>query len=116
MRVECCGTKRKARTFVIEPAKGYSEAVMAVLEECPICGAYVLVLMRVDDMGEVKPGVEYRNKAARKFFKKVSILFEVKNPAVLPCGSWYLKYSEFGKVKKCYSNLTSLKIGMFDYL
>ena len=46
---------------------------MAVLEECPICGAYVLVLMRVDDMGEVKPGVEYRNKAARKFFKKGSI-------------------------------------------
>lgn len=87
------------------------------LEECPVCGHAVLQLTRIDFENNVSV---YRkvNDKARKLFNKLknSILFEKKTEGIRlkVYSKFYLHYNEFGIKKKCFSNLSSLKIGLFE--
>ncbi|MDD3436163.1 MAG: hypothetical protein PHC64_03315 [Candidatus Gastranaerophilales bacterium] len=92
-------------------------AQLDYLEECPVCGHTVAQLTRVDLDNKVSI---YRkiNEKAKKMFEKLknSILFEKKpecrNSKMY--SGFYLYYNEYGVKKKCYSNLSSLKIGLFE--
>lgn len=115
--VQCCGAMRKSRTFALVPEKGYLVAQADYVEVCPACGHTILILTRIDTNNKVSI---YRtiNKKAKKFFLnlKHSILFEkykIINPFTKQSG-FYLYYNEFGRKKKCYSNLSTLKLGKFE--
>lgn len=87
------------------------------LEECPVCGHTVVQLTRIDFENNVSICRKINDKA-RKLFNKLKnlILFEKKTEGMrLKVHSkFYLHYNEFGVKKKCFSNLSSLKIGLFE--
>ncbi len=115
--LQCCGGLRECRTFELIPDEKYKIKEMDYLEECPVCGHTVLQLTRIDFKNNVS-GYRITNKKARKFFEKYhkDIYQEKKESSVFvkQQGKFYLNYNEYGKKKKCYSNLSSLKIGLFD--
>lgn len=87
------------------------------LETCPICGHTVTQLTRIDSDNNVSVCRKI-NEKARKLFDKLknSILYEKKTEGtrLKVYSKFYLNYNEFGVKKKCYSNLSTLKIGMFE--
>ncbi len=115
--IHCCAGLRKSKSYSILPEENYLFAQVDYLEECPVCGHTVTQLTRIDVENNVSV---YRkiNEKARKLFKKLKklILFE-KEPEkgrLNANSKFYLYYNEFGVKKKCYSNLSSLKIGLFE--
>lgn len=122
--IVCCGHKRPAKNYAIQPSQDTLEAVITVLDECPICGSKVVELTKavvVNNGSHVLDEIiviRKVNKKAVDFFEKLKpfILFEIKNKNISypSSGSWYLSYNEYGKKKKCYSNLSSLKLGLAD--
>jgi glutaredoxin-related protein len=103
--------------FFLLPEKGFLESMLYFLEACPHCGSAVAQVYRIDVNMQVS-SFRKANKKAFKLFEnlKKTIKFEEKikfNP-LLPSSSFYLYYNEYGKKKKCYSNLNTLEIGRFD--
>lgn len=113
--IHCCSGLRKTRTFVLIPAENYTVSELDVLSKCPVCGNYVAQLTRLDEKNNIYT-LRYTNKRAKKFLKKIKlkILYEEKyiNYSRYKGDSFYLNYNEFGVKKRCYSNLSSLKIGL----
>ena len=115
--IHCCGGKRKCKSYTVSPQDGFLLVEMDFLEECPVCGHSVIQITRIDLNNKISV---YRknNKKAKKLFNKLRslILFKGKTSSkIYSHGStFYLNYNEYGKKKKCYSNLSSLKIGKFD--
>lgn len=115
--IHCCAGLRKAKTYSIKPEENYAHAQVDYLESCPICGHSVIQLTRIDFKNNVDVCRKI-NEKARKFFNKIKnlILYE-KEPErkrIIAYTKFFLHYNEFGIKKKCYSNLSSLKIGLFE--
>lgn len=115
--IHCCAGLRKAKTYSISPDEEYLMAQVDYLEKCPICGHTVTQLTRIDFNNKISICRKINNKA-RIFFNKIknSILFEQKTEysGSKNYSNFYLNYNEFGIKKKCYSNLSTLKIGRFE--
>lgn len=115
--IHCCGGKRKARSYVLSPENKYLTAEFDYLDECPVCGHSTAQLTRIDFDNNISV-FRKTNEKAKKLFEnlKPSILFEKMAGAikVKAYSRFYLNYNEFGKKKKCYSNLSTLKMGMFE--
>lgn len=115
--IHCCAGLRKAKSYSISPEENYLLAQVDYLEKCPICGHTVTQLTRIDFDNNVSVCRKI-NEKARKLFEKLKdlIIFEKKSePTRIKVHSkFYLNYNEFGVKKKCYSNLSTLKIGLFE--
>lgn len=115
--IHCCAGLRESKTYSILPEESYRFAQIDYLEECPVCGHTVTQLTRIDFENNVSVCRKINDKA-RKLFNKLknSILFEKKDEGIRlkVYSKFYLNYNEFGVKKKCYSNLSSLKIGLFE--
>lgn len=115
--IHCCGGLRKSKSYAVTPEENYLFAQVDYLQECPICGHTVTQLTRIDYKNEVST---YRkvNEKARKLFEKMKtlILFEKNAETIgyIPSSKYGFYYNEFGVKKKCYSNLSSLKMGTFE--
>lgn len=115
--IHCCAGLRKSKTFSLKPEKEYQFAQIDFLEECPVCGHCVVQITRIDLDNKISICRKVNQKARCLFDKlKKSIIFEKKSdsPGVKNTSKFYLYYNEFGVKKKCYSNLSSLKMGLFD--
>jgi hypothetical protein len=115
--LHCCGGYRKTRRFILSPQGGYKEAVLDYLRECPVCGHTVVQVTRIDFDNNVSLCRKI-NEKGRNLYDNVeaSILYE-ENPDFKVMGKtlkFFLNYNEFGTKKKCYSNLSSLKMGLFE--
>ena len=115
--IHCCGGKRKTRSYVLSPEKKYLTAEFDYLDECPVCGHCVAQLTRIDFDNNISL-VRKTNEKAKNLFEnlKNSILFEKLTTAlkIKAYSKFYLNYNEFGKKKRCYSNLSTLKMGLFE--
>lgn len=115
--IHCCGARRASVSYALVPSDGYVLARVNVLNNCPVCGHYVVELLRINYLGELSR-VRKANTHARKLFGKLktSILRQIKSEpiSVTAKSSFYLSYNEFGVKKRCYSNISTLKIGLFD--
>lgn len=115
--IHCCAGLRKSKSYSISPEENYLLAQVDYLETCPICGHTVTQLTRIDSENNVSICRKINDKA-RKFFDnlKQSILFEKKSEKtkINIYSKFYLNYNEYGIKKKCYSNLSTLKIGLFE--
>lgn len=114
--IHCCGGLHKCRTFHIVPQKDFLITELDYLNMCPTCGHTVLQLTRIDKNDNITV-IRRVNKKAIEFFKKLKkeILYEIKpTPINKQKGSFYLNYNEFGIKKRCYSNLSALKIGLVE--
>lgn len=115
--IHCCAGLRKSRSFSIVPELDYMYAQIDYLESCPVCGHSVLQITRIDSKNNVSMCRKINEKARKLFDKlKKSILFEknIEDSRVKFYSKFYLNYNEHGVKKKCYSNLSSLKIGLFE--
>lgn len=115
--IHCCSGLRKSKSYSISPEESYMFAQVDYLEECPICRHTIVQLTRIDFDNNVSVCRKVNDKAIRLFNKlKNSILFEKETEGfkLKVFSKFYLNYNEFGVKKKCYSNLSSLKIGLFE--
>lgn len=114
--IHCCGGLHKTRSFMLAPKGDFVVCEVDVLQQCPVCGHYVVQLTRVD-MNNAISTVRLNNSKARKFFEKLKpkILYEERyyDYSKIPHSSFYLYYNEYGVKKRCYSNLSGLKLGKF---
>lgn len=112
--LHCCGGLHKSRSFVLVPEEEYSACEVDVLQNCPVCGHFVVQLTRIDKSNNVS-SIRLTNAKARKFFQKLKlkILYEEKffDYSKVKYSKFYLNYNEFGVKKRCYSNLRNLKMG-----
>lgn len=115
--IHCCGTLHRTRTYKLTPQNGYLVCEVDVLSECPICGHKVVQLSKISFSGEVSI-VRKTNHKAEKFLKRLKkdILCEIRSYRYSNQGKFYLKYNEYGVIKKCYSNLRNLKLGKSENL
>lgn len=114
--VKCCEHNRKAKSFQIAPESGYTNCIMHVLDVCRECNNYIVELHRTKASGAVDVIRRIEDEALKLFYKlrdSGSILYEIK-PDNIICGKFYLPYGEYGAVKKCYSNLSTMKMGLTD--
>jgi len=115
--IHCCGGLRKTRSFVLSPTEKFLLCELDYLTKCPVCGHTVLQLTRIDKNNEIS-SLRYINKTARKMMKKLKlkVLYERKiiDYSKYAKGSFYLNYNEFGVKKRCYSNISNLKIGRIN--
>src|SRR5574344_1285575 len=104
--IHCCAGLRKSKTFSLKPEKEYH-----------FCGHCVVQITIIDLDNKISICRKVNQKARCLFDKlKKSIIFKKKSdsPGVKNTSKFYLYYNEFGVKKKCYSNLSSLKMGLFD--
>lgn len=113
--IHCCGGLRKTRSFVLAHMEDFVLCELDYLIKCPVCGHLVVQLTRINTDDEFST-VRFVNKKAERFWKKNQnkILYEEKFIDYTHCrrGTFYLNYNEFGVKKRCYSNISSLKIGL----
>jgi hypothetical protein len=115
--IHCCNGRRKSDSYVLLPETTYILAEVDYLQACPVCGHTVVQLTRIDFDHNISI-CRKTNEKARKLFANLesSILYK-KEPElcrVKAYSKFYLNYNEFGVKKKCYSNLSTLKIGLFE--
>ncbi len=115
--IHCCGGLRKSKSYTLTPEEDYRFAQVDYLEQCPICGHTIVQLTRIDFENKVSVCRKV-NEKARSLFEKLrsSILYEKESEGLMvkAYSKFYLYYNEFGVKKKCYSNLSTLKIGLFE--
>ena len=113
--IHCCGGLRKTRSFRLSPQENFVLCELDYLKKCPVCGANVVQLTRLDNENNISTIRRTKNDAT-KFFQtlKDKILYEEENTKYLAkqYGTFYLYYNEYGVKKKCYSNLKNLKLGL----
>lgn len=111
-RIQCCNKQKKCSVFAIAKTRMIQSAYLKMCY-CMDCGSFIVVIETTDFNGHTKI-IRKQNAEAYELFEKNkhNILFEVK-PIQNGKFGWYLKYCEFGRIKKCYSNLRTLKLGKF---
>lgn len=122
------------QSFVIIPKnRQYAFALMST-GHCPICGKHYTLLTNYQFIKEgsakVKPYDEklrafgafkpvyklFKGKEADNIFENIfehqkAVLYEVFKNSPNQKSGFYLNCSEYGKIKRCYSNLSTLKLG-----
>lgn len=114
--IHCCGALHKTRSYKLVPQAGFVQCELDYLKKCPVCGHTVVQITRIDSSNKISI-VRKINGKAKKLFENIKnfILYE-EVPLKLPKygGKSYLNYNEYGVLKRCYSNLSRLKIGLYE--
>jgi hypothetical protein len=113
--LHCCGKLHKTKTFKLAPQPKFVICEVDYLKRCPVCGHLVVQLTRIDSSDAIST-IRKINDKAQKFFDKLQskIIYEKKYINYKDLGKFYLNYNEFGVKKRCYANLSSLKIGLAE--
>lgn len=115
--IHCCGALRKTKSYRLVPQQNnFVLCELDYLKKCPVCGHTVAQVTRIDKENKITT-IRKVNQKARDFFEKLKkfILYE-EVPQKIPqsSGKFYLNYNEYGVLKRCYSNLSRLKIGLYE--
>lgn len=115
--IQCCSGRRKTQSYALSPDENYLTKELDYLEKCPVCGHTVAQLTRIDLNNKISL-FRKTNEKAKKLFKSLenSILYkkETEGIRLKAYSKFYLNYNEYGVKKRCYANLSTLKIGLFD--
>ncbi len=116
------------QTFVIVPKNRRFAFAFMYTAHCPVCGRHFTL---ISNFRFVKEGCDKAKRAfgcfapvyrlfagsdADRIFEDVfekqkAVLFEVVKESANHKSGFYLNYSEYGTIKRCYSNLSSLMLG-----
>lgn len=115
--IHCCGALRKTKSYRLRPQQeNFVLCELDYLKKCPVCGHTVVQVTRIDNHNNIST-IRKINQKAQQFFEKLKnfILYE-ETPQKVPeyKGKFYLNYNEYGVLKRCYSNLSRLKIGLYE--
>lgn len=112
-QVLCCNHLQRCKLFYLKPNEQFQLSLVYWLEKCRFCGHTVLCMQRLD-YNNAYSSFRKTNLKARKLFAKLkpAIDFEYCNKMLMPSKrGFYLHYSEYGTIKKCFSNFSSLQLG-----
>lgn len=115
-KIHCCSALRRSKSFELLPSEDFLFATLDIVEKCPQCGHFVLQLTRIDYKNNISI-IRKNNKKARKLYLKLKPFIKPYKTIALPPNlgnKSSLKYSEFGKIKTCYSNLSTMRLGTFE--
>ena len=116
-KIWCCRRFQQAEVFKIKPTK------LNILEEfvlynrgCSCCSKPILEILRADADENILKPVRLNSKNIPAFIKKMDVLWQ---PRKFPhfkskISKFVLNYNEFGKIKKCFGNLSGLIIGRIE--
>lgn len=114
--IHCCGALHKTKSYKLSPKADFVLCELDYLKRCPICNHTVVQLTRIDKNNQIST-IRKTNDKANAFFEKLKkyILYE-ETTQKIPAhyGKFYLNYNEYGIIKRCYSNLSALKIGRYE--
>lgn len=112
----CCGRKCAVEVFKVKNPEKYLAVFVSELKSCPVCRAYVVEIRRYTAFGRLLV-VRKSGKKAKKLFAKIKFeLCKITDYERVLGEVSTLNYNEFGKIKKCHSNLSGLSIGRFESL
>ena len=113
--IHCCGGLRKTKSFVLAPYENFTICELDILNQCPVCGNFSIQITRLNSENQIST-IRYTNNKAKKFLQRIKpkILYEKinYNYNLKYLGKFYLNYNEYGVKKRCYSNFSTLKIGL----
>ena len=122
------------QTFVIVPKnKNYSFALLRTAH-CPVCNKHFTLISNFQFIKEGSSKLKAEDKIKRAYgsfipkhklftgyeadrvFENIhenqkSVLYEVLKNSANHKSGFYLNYTEYGTIKRCYSNLSTLKLG-----
>lgn len=118
--IQCCGALQRSKSFLLQPQDGFLHVRLDWLESCKHCSHTVLQLTRIDLENNIDV-IRKVNSKARKLKDKLQplIITEIGKSGLTPRAnnsSFYLFYNEFGTKKRCYSNFSTLKMGLTEDL
>lgn len=116
-RLVCCGVGQKAEIVKISPTKqNISHEFILHLKKCVKCEKQSLEIIRIGLYGEKINPVRLKTANISDFLSDIHILWKPKTlnlvPKYLP--RFLLNYNEYGVIKKCNSNLSSLTLGRVE--
>jgi len=117
VRILCHGVSQKAEIFKIIPTKlGIKDEFACYLKSCAICQNPVLQVLRVDIWGNILEPVRLKTKNIEKFLCSMSVIWkpEKLNFSSRAYSDFHLEYNEYGIKKRCYQNLSSVKLGKIE--
>lgn len=114
--INCCGSRHSVKVFKMKDTQGFLAVFVSILQKCPICGGFIIEMRRYTVFGQLML-VRKSGAKARKLFTKIrSNLCNIADYERSSGTISTLNYNEFGKIKKCRSNLSRLSIGKFESL
>jgi len=116
-KVWCCRRFQPAEVINIAPTKSsISDEFVFYNPSCSFCGKPILEIIRIDETGLVLNPVRLKTKNIHSFIEKINVLFK-KKKSFKPkskISKFVLGYNEYGKMKKCYANLSNLSLGKIE--
>jgi hypothetical protein len=103
--------------FKISPTRNQVLEEFAVyLKNCSCCNASIIEILRVDEQRNILKAVRLKPKNVVNFFEKVTVLEKTTRKIFRSSkiSKFILNYNEFGKIKGCAKNLSSLNIGRVE--
>lgn len=117
-KITCHNREQKAKIYQIVPDENLvSSEFIVYLEKCSICGKPSIEVHKFDIWNKKISISRVKSKSIHSFLKQIIIIRECRSIGnKLPTGAkrFFLNCSVFGKVEKCYQNLSTLKIGLID--
>lgn len=111
--LKCCNGQRRCKAYALAPSSNLQSCIMLV-GRCSKCGKLLVGIEKIDYSGKKTLICKTRRDAYLLYEKNIhNIIYEIVDISIGKFG-FYLNYSEYGKVKKCYSNLSTLKLGKFS--
>ena len=110
--LKCCDGMRKCKVFALAKGRLFESAVLKI-GRCSKCKRLIVSVEKTDFNGRKTCIKKYGLQAQLLYERNLyNILYEVVQYKSGKYG-FYLNYQEYGKVKKCYSNLHTLKLGKY---
>lgn len=117
IKINCCGVAQKVRTIKIKPTqKNTIYEYLFYLKKCKKCQQSAVEIIRFDLNEKKQKPVRLKTSNIKKFLENITILWEQK-PVKSINGfkpSLKLNYCEYGDIKLCKSNLSSLSLGIIE--
>lgn len=109
-KIQCCKKKVKCRVWMLSSLKNEAKFLKQAI--CPVCGQKIAIVERKTWNDKIS-FVRKNDEEAEELIEKVScdILYELLPTKINERHGFYLQYSEYGKIKKCFSNLSTLRLG-----
>ncbi len=116
-KVWCCRRFQDAYIYKITPTrKNILEEFVLYRSSCSYCSRPVLEILRIDDSDTLLEPVRLNSKNIHNFVDSMDVLWKSKRNfrSKHHFSKFVLGYNEFGKIKKCTKNFSSLSLGKIE--
>ena len=114
--ITCCRISHIALEYTVKTIESSKYDIGEEFIEktnCKHCNCLLIRYIKFDKAGNLQNVEVLRGKKAKHFLDKTKIISQRYKDKLVDY-RWWLPYTDNNKVKKCYSNLSGLKIGLID--